>query len=561
MNFGNSTANDLVVTGTLSACTAPSITSVSSNNSPICADGTLNLNAIATDIYTLSYLWSGTGVFSSNNSATSDNTTVTGAATGSYTVTVTNSCLVTASSNTSVTVYPLSDGGTVSSSTTVCSGINGGTLTLGTHTGNVVRWESSLDNFATAPTVIVNTTTSQVYSNLTQTTSYRAVVQSGVCATAASVAATITVDPATVGGSVAASATVCANGNSGTLNLTGHTGNVVRWESSLNNFSTAPTVISNTTTSQSYLNLTQTTYYRAVIQSGVCATAASSVATITVITTPISGAVNQIIDLATGLPIDGACSGVVFHVQANGAVTGTGLYYSWNKGTSSGDMQFSNNVGGPWQNGPFATTPGAGSNQVYVKFGALVSGYSKYQLCVQGVTFCGNSTANFCYLTRATVSTPSGITPASGSNIVCTPGPGATNASFTAGTVGGAYQYRWTFPGMADQVIVGTPIATLPIPVFATTGSLCVFAELSCGATSHGPASCITLSHQLAAVGTMGGITSACPASTTPYSIPMLTGASNYTWSAGAGCTINDGVQPVGNPYNYIGIECERYLP
>ncbi|MGB3074652.1 MAG: right-handed parallel beta-helix repeat-containing protein, partial [Chitinophagales bacterium] len=78
--------------------------------------------------------------------------------------------------------------------TTVCSGTNSGSVTLSDHTGSVVKWQYSSDNFASDEHDIVNTTTTQSYTNLTSTTSYRAVVQSGVCATANSSSATITVN-------------------------------------------------------------------------------------------------------------------------------------------------------------------------------------------------------------------------------------------------------------------------------------------------------------------------------------------------------------------------------
>src|SRR5690606_11795762 len=113
----------------------------------------------------------------------------------------------------------VSVGGSVSAAATVCSGTNGATLTLSGHTGTVTGWESSPDNFATAGTPIANTTTAQVYSNLTQTTSYRAIVKSGSCVAANSAPVTITVNPVSVGGSVSTAATVCAGSNGATLTL------------------------------------------------------------------------------------------------------------------------------------------------------------------------------------------------------------------------------------------------------------------------------------------------------------------------------------------------------
>lgn len=60
---------------------------------------------------------------------------------------------------------------------------------------------------------------------------------------------------------------VCSGSNSTTLTLNNMTGSVVRWESSYDNFFTAGTTISNTTTSLSVSNITKTTYYRAIVNS------------------------------------------------------------------------------------------------------------------------------------------------------------------------------------------------------------------------------------------------------------------------------------------------------
>ena len=62
-------------------------------------------------------------------------------------------------------------------------------------------------------------------------------------------------------------ATVCAGSNTTTLTLSGFTGSVVRWESSVDNFITAGTQISNTGTTLTVNNISTTTYYRAVVNS------------------------------------------------------------------------------------------------------------------------------------------------------------------------------------------------------------------------------------------------------------------------------------------------------
>jgi hypothetical protein len=98
-------------------------------------------------------------------------------------LTITGSCVTT--------------GGSITANATVCAGSNSGTLTLSGHTGNVLRWESSIDDFVNA-TPIANTTTSYNYSNLTQTTKFRAVVQDGSCLSANSLPATITINTISV---------------------------------------------------------------------------------------------------------------------------------------------------------------------------------------------------------------------------------------------------------------------------------------------------------------------------------------------------------------------------
>ncbi|MEP4533759.1 MAG: Ig-like domain-containing protein, partial [Cyclobacteriaceae bacterium] len=259
------------------------------------------------------YVWTFPGTVTTDYTITSgggttDNTvTLRYVTTGSKTVTVNYEngagCPATsATSSAATTVDPASVGGSIAGSATVCTGTNSTTLTLSGHTGLVTKWQSSTSSdFSTALTDIANTTTSLTATNLTATTYYRAVVQSGVCATANSATGTVTVDPASVGGSIAGSATVCTGTNSTTLTLSGHTGSVTKWQSSTSSdFSTALTDIANTTTSLTATNLTATTYYRAVVQSGVCATANSATGTVTVDPASVGGSIAGSATVCTG---------------------------------------------------------------------------------------------------------------------------------------------------------------------------------------------------------------------------------------------------------------------
>ena len=171
-------------------------------------------------------------------------------------------------------------GGSVSSDSTVCSGNNSGTLTVSGEVGSVLRWEKSVNNWSTTIS-ISNTSNTQDYNDLTETTKYRAVIKSGVCSEAISSEVTITVDEISVGGTLSSSASVCSGANSGTLTLSGETGNIIRWEKTTSNWA-SKTNISNTSASHTFNNLTTTTKFRVIIRSGVCSRAISNVVIITV---------------------------------------------------------------------------------------------------------------------------------------------------------------------------------------------------------------------------------------------------------------------------------------
>ncbi len=201
-----------------------------------------------------------------------------------------------------LTISDPSVAGTVTTDAAVCTGINGGTLTLTGQTGSVLRWESSTDNFVTILT-IPNITTTQNYSNLTQTSKFRAIVKNGVCPEANSTSATITVSSNTMGGAVNSDATVCIGSNGGTLNLVGYTGSILRWESSVDNFTTI-VIIANTSSTQNYLNLTQTTKYRAIVKNGVCPEVNAIPATIIVSTTVVvAGTVTSNASVCAGINV------------------------------------------------------------------------------------------------------------------------------------------------------------------------------------------------------------------------------------------------------------------
>ena len=197
-------------------------------------------------------------------------------------------CLEVVSNETTVIVDEISIGGMIStSSENVCSGSNSGILKISDEIGDIVRWENTTNDWGTV-NVITNTTNTQNYINLTEGTSYRAIIQSGTCLEAISTEATINVDPPSHGGILSKDTSVCLGNNSGDLILKNQIGDILRWEFSTNDFISS-TTISNTEFIQSFSNLTITTKYRAVVISGVCITNNSNEVVITVNNLPTIG--------------------------------------------------------------------------------------------------------------------------------------------------------------------------------------------------------------------------------------------------------------------------------
>ncbi|MCD6065442.1 MAG: Ig-like protein [Bacteroidetes bacterium] len=348
------TVNPVSVGGTLSAAAT---TVCSGANS-----GTLTLSGHTGAIARWEFSTNGGSTWTNiaNTTTTQNYTNLT--TTTQYRVRVQSApCSVAYSATATVTVSPASTGGAVTASATECSGTNSGTLTLAGHAGAVLNWEFSTDGGTTwGP--IANTTTSELYTNLTTTTSYRAIVQNGSCTASPSTAAVITVNALSVGGTLASDATVCASGNSGTINLSGNTGTVQNWESSTDNGTTWSTIV-NTTSSLNYTNLTDTTLYRSTVKNGVCPSTTSSTVTVTVDPVTVGGTVSAGAAVCSGLN-----SGTL-NLAGN-----TGMVQNW---------EYSTDGGSTWVNIVNTSTAQAYTNistntifRALVKSGVCSSSYS-----------------------------------------------------------------------------------------------------------------------------------------------------------------------------------------
>ncbi|WP_040397686.1 hypothetical protein, partial [Cesiribacter andamanensis] len=160
--------------------------------------------------------------------------------------------------------YPATNGGSISGPAVLCQGANSGTLTLGSHKGNVLRWERSSDNFATDIHPISSTSPELSITNLTATSWYRAVVKSGPCDMAYSQPLRVEVQELK-GGTLTGPGRVCAGTNSGTVKLEGYSGTIIRGEWSNDGFQSHVQVAAYTQNTYTFSNLTQDTWFRAVV--------------------------------------------------------------------------------------------------------------------------------------------------------------------------------------------------------------------------------------------------------------------------------------------------------
>ncbi len=328
-------------------------------------------------------------------------------------------------------------GGNTSGGATYCSSVNSGFISVTGYTGTIIAWESSVNGTTWAATG--NTTPAQSYSSLNQTTCYRVIVQNGAFPPDTSTITCITVYLPSVGGNITGGGTFCVNSGTGTLNLSGNTGNVSFWEYSTDGGATW-TNVPDTTTALTYSGITQNTIYRAIVRNGpACPSDTSSQASF--IIDPPS-------DAGTVLGSDTVCAG---------ANSGT-LTLSGTIGTTTGWI-FSTDFGATWQSIANTTSTLSYSNLTQTTL---------YEAIAQNGT-CGADT-----------SLPAGIlviTPApvfAGNDTTITSGQSATLHGMGTGSV------SWTPAGSLDSNTVFSPVAT---PSSTTIYTMAVTNSFGCIST------------------------------------------------------------------------------
>ncbi len=346
------------VTATTTVTVIPVPTASVTSPSPICASSSTILTLASTNTtsgvttykITSDYPSAGSVVYATNTTAPNSPFTVTSTFVNpngvtNYTYTVTSAPCGSVTSTVAVTVYPVPSASITLSPSPICLG---STTTLSINIGNAVGSVTSYRIGTSAGgTDIVGATTIGTSGTFTTTvtvtppvgvTTYFLTVTTSPCSSVSS-NTSVTVNPTTVGGSLSAGAIVCpGSSNTTTFTLSGQTGSVVKWQQSTND-GASWTDITNTLTTYTATNVSVSTLYRAVVQSGVCPPQNSATTGVFVNTNPVANFSNTTVCFNTPPTVftNSTSAGTTLSVSQQalynivGTVTTT-TTYSWNFG-------------------------------------------------------------------------------------------------------------------------------------------------------------------------------------------------------------------------------------
>ncbi len=362
--------------------------------------------------------------------------------TGTATLTLTSSggCGTASSSKTQV-VRPMPTASLTLTPSTVCQG---NTITLTISIGNAVAnlttyaigTSPGASDIQTATTIASSGSfsTTKIVSPPLGNTTYYLTVSTSPCASVSS-NASVTVLPGSSGGALSLGAIVCpATTNSTVFILSGKVGTVQKWQQSTDGGSVW-TDISNTTTTHTATNITVSTLFRAVVQSGgVCPPVNSKTAGVFVNTSPTANFTNTVV-----------CFNLPPTVFTNTSTPGTTLsaaqQTSYNiPGTINVSNTYSWDFGDP-PSGASNTSTSQNPNHAYSMAGSFNTSLTTTTTTTIGTAMasCSNSKTN----TVAVVNKPAAPSPAaSNPSSICLNQKGV---NFKTDTVSGL-SYLWSSP-------------------------------------------------------------------------------------------------------------------
>ncbi|WP_369769682.1 T9SS sorting signal type C domain-containing protein [Flavobacterium sp. WC2416] len=261
----------------------------------------------------------------------------------------------------------------------------------------------------------------------------------------------VSIASSSAGGTLPSNVSGCANTYIANIALSGQVGTPIRWESSTDNFATAPTTIVTTSNNINISGLTQTTYYRAVVQNSPC----SGISYSSVCTATIS---NNTASTASSSPT--VCSGTSMTNITHTTTGATGIS--------------NNNVIGA--NGLPAGVKAVWASNTITISGTPTDAAGTYSYSIQLTGGCGNVSA----VGSITLSTSSAVpTTITAPTTICV--GSSTSLTVSGGTLGGGASAKW-YSGSCGVTLVGSGNTISVSPTITTT--YYVRYEGSCNSTS-----------------------------------------------------------------------------
>ncbi len=381
-------------------------------------------------------------------------------------------------------VLGTTEGGTLTSSVaTVCSGSNTGTITLTGNTGTVTGYEANTGSgFVAVPGT--NTGTTYTFTNLTATTTFRAVITTNDNRTVYSAPVTVTVTPATTATFSYGSAAYCLSAVNPTPTITGTAGGT---------FSSTPglTISANT---------------------GIISLSSSSAGTYTVtynVAGPCPSSATFNVTLTNPATAGFSYASATYCTTTTGTVTPT-----LNSGATAGTFTSSSGLS-ITSNGTI--TPGTSTPGTYVITNTVAaSGGCAATTATFSVTITAPATAGFSYASAT----------------YCTSATGTVPATLATGATAGTFS---STPGLVIDAATGaiTP-ASSTAGTYVVTNT--VAASGGCAAVTATFSVTITTP---ATAGFSYAAASFCTSATGTVTPVLATGASAGTFSSTAGLSLN----------------------
>ncbi len=473
----NSCGSSAAQTFAVTVSAPPVMPAAISGTTTVCS-GSSNTYTVAAVSGATSYTWTLPGGWS-GTSATNSITATAGATGGNISVTANNSC---GSSTVRTLAVTMAAGpatpAAISGTAAVCSG-SSNTYTIPAVSGATsYTWTLPGGWSGTSTSTSIAATAGTINGNITVT------ANNGCGSSTAQTFAVSVTNPPAAPAAISGTAAVCA-GTSTTYTVAAVSGATsYTWTLPGGWTGTSSTNSITTTTGASSGNIS-------VTANNSCGSSAAHTLAVTINTAPAMPGVIS----GGAAPCSGTSSG--YSIAAVSGATS----YTW-------------------------TLPGGWTGTSSTSSISATAGTSGGNITVIANNACGSSPAQtFAVTSGVTPATPGAI---SGSTAVCS---GAAD-TYTVAAVSGASSYTWSLPGGWTGTSTTNSITTVPS---ATSGNVTVKANNACGSSAISTLAITVGGVAPAQPVAISGTSTICSGTSNTYSVPVVSGASSYTWSLPGG--------------------------